>query len=187
MLITLEIIIAVVVLAVGFWQVCLIYAQVLGAPTVYANKGAILEACKLARLKKGQTLIDLGCGDGRSLIIAAREFGAQGIGIERSPYCFLKSKFNVFLSGQRNIKILFGDIQKYEKEIEKADVIYVYLLNSVLAKFENWLFSSIGANTKIVSLAFSFPNFRPSKTKKVENLGRTTELKLYNNSTQNTI
>lgn len=187
MLITLQIIIAVVALATGFWQVCLIYAQVLGAPTVYANKGAILEACKLAGLKKGQTLIDLGCGDGRSLIIAAREFGAKGIGIERSPYCFLKSKFNVFLSGQSNIKILFGDIQKYEKDLKKADVIYVYLLNSVLAKIEDWLFSSIGANTKIVSLAFSFPNFRPSKTRAVENLGRTTELKLYDNSAQNTI
>jgi len=187
MLITVEIIIAIVSLAVGFWQVCLIYAQVLGAPTVYANKEAILEGCKLAGLKKGQILIDLGCGDGRSLIIAAREFGAKGIGIERSPYCFLKSKLNVFLSGQRNIKILFGDIQKYEKEIKKADVIYVYLLNSVLGKIENWLFSSIGVNTKIISLAFSFPNFRPRKTKAVENLGRTTELKLYDNSAQNTI
>jgi len=179
MVITIEIIMIIVLLVVAFWQASLIYAQVLGAPSVYANKDAILEACKLAGLKKGQTLLDLGCGDGRSLIIASKEFGAFGIGIERSPYCYLKSKLNVYLSGQKNIKILYGDIQKYDDEVKKADVIYVYLLNSVLAKIENWLFATIGNKTKIVSLAFKFPNYKPKEIIRVKNLRRITNLALY--------
>lgn len=179
MIIIIEIVMIIVLLVVAFWQACLIYAQVLGAPSVYANNGAILEACKLAGLRKGQTLVDLGCGDGRSLIIASKEFGAFGIGIERSPYCYLKSKLNVFLSGQKNIKILYGDIQKYSGEVKKADVIYVYLLNSVLAKIENWLFDSMGNKTKIVSLAFKFPNIKPKRIIKVKNLRRMTNLALY--------
>lgn len=179
MLIIFEIFISLVLLVVAFWQVCLIYAQILGAPSVYANKNAIIDACRLAGLKKGETLVDLGCGDGRSLIIAVREFGAKGIGIERSPYCYLKSKLNVFLSGQKNIKILFGDIQKYDREVSNADVIYVYLLNSVLKKIEDWIFSTMGSDTKIVSLAFKFPNRKPSQTSETWNLGRKTNLRLY--------
>ena len=179
MLIIFDIIFLILISLVAFWQICLIYAQVIGAPTVYANKEAIIEACKLSGLKKGQTIIDLGCGDARSLIIASKEFEAFGIGIERSPYCYLKSKFNVFLSGQKNIRILFGDIQKYSKETEKADVVYVYLLNSVLTKIEDWLFAKVSPTTKIVSLAFSFPNHKPDRIIKVKNLGRMTNLSLY--------
>jgi precorrin-6B methylase 2 len=179
MLIIIEIILIIVLSGVAFWQGCLIFAQVAGSPTVYANKLAILEACKLAGLKKGQILIDLGCGDGRSLIIAAKEFKARGIGIERSPYCYLKSKLNVFLSGQKNIEILFGDIQKYGSLLKNTDVVYVYLLNSALAKMENWFFDSISNKTKIVSLAFSFPNHKPNQIIKVKNLGRMTNLSLY--------
>lgn len=180
MLIIIQILILIILFIVAFWQICLIYAQILGAPSVYANKQAIISACKLAGLRKEQTIIDLGCGDGRSLIIASRQFGAKGIGIERSPYCYLKSKFNVFISGQKNIKILFGDIQKFSREVKEADIVYVYLLNSVLEKIENWLFSSIRQDAKIVSLAFKFSNHKPNKIEKVKNLGRMTELKLYN-------
>lgn len=179
MLIIVEIITLIVSLLVAFWQICLIYAQVLGAPTVYANKNAIIDACKMAGLKKGQTLIDLGCGDGRSLILAAREFGAKGIGIERSPYCFLRSKVNVYLSGQKDIKILFGDIQRFDTEIKKADAIYVYLLNSVLAKIETWLFDSKKINAQVVSLAFEFPNYKPKKIIETKNLRRNAKLRLY--------
>ena len=179
MLIIIGILIIVLLLIVAFWQACLIYAQAVGAPTVYANKGAVVEACKLTGLRKGQTLIDLGCGDGRSLIIASKMFGAKGVGIERSPYCYLKSKLNVYLSGQRNIKILYGDIQKYGEEVKKADVVYIYLLNSVLTKIEDWLFAKVGPTTKIVSLAFSFPNHKPKRVIKVKNLGRMTNLSLY--------
>lgn len=179
MLLIIEITMIVVLLVVAFWQGCLIYAQVLGAPSVYANKGAILEACKLAGINKGQTLLDLGCGDGRSLIIASKKFGAKGVGIERSPYCYLKSKLNVYLSGQKNIKILYGDIQNYSREVKTADVIYVYLLNSVLEKIEDWLFLNIHKNTKVVSLAFRFPNHKSIRIIKVKNLGRITNLLLY--------
>lgn len=179
MLIAIQLFILIILLVVIFWQSCLIYAQVLGAPTVYANKRAILDACKMANLKKGQTIIDLGCGDGRSLILAAREFGAMGIGIERSPYCYLKSRLNVFLSGQKNIKILFGDIQKFDDEVKKSDVVYVYLLNSVLSKIETWLFSSINTSAKVVSLAFEFPNHRPKEMADTKNLGRIAKLRLY--------
>lgn len=169
-----------VILLTLFWLINLFYAQIFGAPSVFASNQAVKDALALAIMKNGQTLIDLGCGDGRSLILASKIYGAKGIGIERSPYCYLKSRFNVWQAKEsKNIKILFGDFRKFENEIKKADIIYIYLLNSVLAQMEDWIFKTIEPKTKIVSLAFIFPNHEPLAKKETRNLGIKTYVRLY--------
>jgi len=176
----LELLILIVLLIVIFWLICLIFAQIFGAPTVYSSKKAIIDTLKLAGLKKDELVIDLGCGNARVLILAAKEFGAQGIGIDRSPFCFLRSKLSVFLSGQREkIKIVFGDFEKVESHLSKADVIYLYLLNSANRKIENWLFKNISSKTRIVSLAFTFSKHSPKKSIFTKTLGRKTQTSLY--------
>ena len=82
----LELLILILLLIVIFWLICLIFAQIFGAPTVYSSKKAVIDTLKLADLKKDELLIDLGCGNARVLILAAKEFGARGIGVDRSPY-----------------------------------------------------------------------------------------------------
>lgn len=163
-----------------FWQLNLLLISILGSPIVYANEKAIIDSFELANLKKGQTLVDLGCGNAKSLIIAAKKFGAKGIGVDLSLYCFLKSKLNVALAGEsKNIKIIWGDFKKAEPFLRKADLVYVYLLNSALKKMELWLFKSIGKNTNIVSLSFIFPTKKPYKTAKTFNLNKITNIRLY--------
>lgn len=179
MFILLSIIIVLILLLVIFWQCNLIYAQFLGAPTVYANEKAIIDAFKLANLRRGQTVVDLGCGDGRSLIIAAKIFNAKGIGVERSLYCYLRSKLNVYFSKQKGIQIVFGDFAKLEGQVKKADIIYLYLLNSVLKNIEDWIFQNIKNDSKIVSLSFQFEKHKPMGTKQTKNLGRDTKIYLY--------
>lgn len=180
MLIIEEVIILVALVFTIFWLCCLIYAQALGAPTVYSNREAIISALKLAGLKKGELLVDLGCGDARSLIIAAEKYQAKGIGIERSPFCYLKSKINVYLAGQnKNIKIFFGDLKMTDHLIAQADVIYLYLLNIVLENIEDDLFANSKKGARIVSLAFVFKKHKPKKMIEVKNLGRKTKVRLY--------
>lgn len=180
MILIIEIIILIVLVLVSFWLVCLIYAQALGAPTVYSNSEAIIDAFKLANLKPKELVVDLGCGNGKSLIIAAKKFGAKGVGVERSPYCFLIAKMKVFLAGEnKNIKIIFGDFKKAESYIKKADVVYLYLLNSVLKNIEDWLFSNIKNNARVVSLAFQFPEHKPKQIIETTNLGRETKVRMY--------
>lgn len=180
MIILIYLIILIVALAILFWQGSLIYAQILGAPTVYSNGKAIIDALALSQLKKSETVIDLGCGNAKSLIIAVKRFGAKGIGVERSPFCYLKSRWNVALAGEsKNIKIIFGDFRKAEEELQNADVVYLYLLNSVLKSIESWLFDNIKKETRVVSLAFSFPRRKVIKKSKTRNLGRETVLRLY--------
>lgn len=175
-----SIIFIVLISAVAFWQACLLFAAIFGAPTVYANSKAIIDAFELAGLKNGQLVVDLGCGNARSLIIAAKKFGARGVGVDYSPYCYLKSKLNVALAGQnQNIKIIFGDFRAAEQYLRKADVVYLYLLNSGLAKMETWFFEAISPKTNVVVLAFHFAERKPAKTTSTTNLGRKTEVKLY--------
>ena len=163
-----------------FWMASMLYASMFHVPTVYASDQAITDAFKLAKLRSGEKVVDLGCGNAKSLIIAARDFGARGVGVENSPYCYLKSRCNVILSGQSGkIKIVFGDFKKVEKELKESDVVYMYLLNKVLAKIEPWYFDHIGEQTRSVILSFRFAHHSPTKIKKTRNLGRPTELRLY--------
>ena len=175
--------ITILALAVLFWQLNLIIASVFGSPIVYANNEAILDAYKLANLQKDELVIDLGCGNAKSLIIASREFGAQGVGVDLSLYCVLKSKLNVAFAGQgKNIKIIWGDFKKAQLYLKKANVVYLYLLNSALKKIEPWFFESISKKTRVVSLAFEFIQHKPIKTKSTTNLGKKTKIRLYHSS-----
>lgn len=163
-----------------FWQLSLLFSSIVGAPTVYANSKAIIDAYKLAGLEKGETVLDLGCGNAKSLLLAAKVFGAKGIGVEISPYCYLKSKWNVFWAGESgNIKIYLSDIKKSFNLISEADVVYLYLLNSVLEKIESEIFDNIKAKTRVVTLAFKFKNAVPKKNMRTNNLGRETGIYLY--------
>jgi len=162
------------------WQLSLLYVAVFGSPTVYANSQAIRDSLKLAKLKAGESIVDFGCGNANTLIIASREFGARGVGVEISPWCYIKAWWNVIVNGQvGRVKIVFGDFKKAEEYLKKADVVYLYLLNETLKKFESWYFKSISQKTRTVSLAFWFPSKKPLKTVSTFNLRKDTKIYLY--------
>ncbi|MDD2752885.1 MAG: 50S ribosomal protein L11 methyltransferase [Candidatus Omnitrophica bacterium] len=174
--------ILILVFALGllFWQANLLFVAIFGTPIVYANNKAIFDAYALAGLKRGELVVDLGCGNAKSLIIAAKKFGAKGVGVDLSLYCYLKSRLNVALAGQsKNIKIIWGDFKAAESYLKNADVVYLYLLNSALKKIEPWFFSSISKNTRVVSLAFVFAKYKPVKTAETSNLNKKTFVRLY--------
>ena len=174
--------IAVGLLAFGvlFWQLNLLFVAIVGTPTVYANNKAIYDAYKLAGLKRGELVVDLGCGNAKSLIIASRDFGAKGVGVDLSLYCYFKSRLNVALAGQsKNIKIIWGDFKAAELYLKKADVVYLYLLNSVLKKIEPWLFESVKKQTRIISLSFVFLGHKPIRSIVTTNLNKSTKVRLY--------
>lgn len=171
-----------------FWQGSMLVASIAGVPIVYTDSAAIRDAWRLAGIKKGDRVVDLGCGNGRTLIIAAKEFGATGIGVDRSLFCVLKSRLNVWVAGEsKRIKIIKGDFKKVEKEIYQADIVYLYLLNQVMKSIEPWIFESINNQTKIVSMAFYFDNHQPVQEVETRNLGVNTKVRLYTKSSKFTL
>jgi len=169
-----------VVLLILFWQVSLLIATILGSPIVYANPKAVDDCLALAGAKEKDLVVDLGCGNARTLIRMARKFGIRGIGVDRSIYCYLRARMNVWLSGQsKNIKIIYGDFKKSEQYLKKADIVYLYLLDQTLALIEPWLFQSIGEETKVVSLCFRFKDHKPIADMPTRTLGQETKALLY--------
>ena len=165
-MIVLNILFLIFALVFLFWQVSLIIAIIGGAPTVYSKEKVITEAFESVKLKKGQLVVDLGCGNARSLIIASRKFGAKGIGIEISPFYFFWAKMNVLARGEsRNVKIKFGNLRNCRKDIESADVIYLYLFDRIISRIEHWIFESVKPQTKVISLAFPLKNHRATIVK----------------------
>lgn len=180
MLITVLILQLILVLLIIFWQLSLLIATILGSPIVWANPAAVDDCLILAEAKKGDLVVDLGCGNARTLIHMARRSGIKGIGIDRSIFCYLRARMNVFLSGQsKNIKIIFGDFKKGEEYLKKADIVYLYLLDQTLQLIEPWLFASIGEKTKVVSLCFKFKDHKPIGEMPTRTLHQDTKARLY--------
>src|SRR3989344_5877501 len=93
------------------------------APWWRSSDNTIRTALKFANVKKGEIVYDLGSGDGRSVIIAAKEFGARGIGVEIDPLRFYISKLSSKLAGVSNkTKFIKKSFLDADTDISDADV-----------------------------------------------------------------
>lgn len=173
-------IVLIISLVVLLWLLSLLIALCTGAPVVYSNNKSIIDAMNLAQAQPNQMLLDLGCGNARSLIIASKKFHTKGIGVERSVYFFLLSRLNVWLSGEsKNIKIILGDFKQVDRYLSQVDIVYMYLLPSVMDSIKKWLFDKLKKDAKIVSLSFCFSDIDPVRIIPTNNLGQNTKILLY--------
>lgn len=115
---------------------------------------------QLAGVKKGEVVYDLGCGDGRILIIAAREFGTKAIGIEirRDLYEQCLRRIRDLGLGDR-VEVIHGSF--FEYDLSDADVVTMYLLTSVNEKLKPKFEKELRPGTRVTSHDFEVPGWRP--------------------------
>jgi SAM-dependent methyltransferase len=128
-----------------------------GAPYVPILKRESDGFFKLADLKPGQTLIDLGSGDGRLLRAAAKR-GVHCIGYEINPIMVLISKI-VCWRYRKLVTIHLADM--WRADLPPADVIYVFLLPRYMEQLDHWLSQQITRPTRLISYAFEIPSRKP--------------------------
>jgi ribosomal protein L11 methylase PrmA len=125
---------------------------------------------KVANVKAGDVVYDLGCGDGRIVVTAAQKYGARGIGIDIDPQRIKEANENVQKAGVGDrVKIMQADL--FEINISEATVVTLYLLPSLNVKLMPKLMKELKPGTRIVSHAFDMGDWKPEQTLNVD--GRT--------------
>jgi tRNA G37 N-methylase Trm5 len=123
---------------------------------------AVEKMLELAEVKKGDVVYDLGCGDGRIVVTAAKKHGARGIGIDIDPQRIAESKENVRTNGvEKLVTIKNADI--FEETFSDATVITLYLLPSLNVKLIPQ-FDKLKPGTRIVSYQFNMDGVKPKET-----------------------
>lgn len=151
-----ELIVIIVVLLFGF-------VVAFGAPYLPTLKGQVTTALDLLNLKPGQTMLELGCGDGRVARQAAKR-GIRVVGYELNPLLVLIAKAYNFRY-RKLVKIRWADY--WRVKWPPADGIYVFLLEKYMPKLDKKIIQSTknsnGKSIKLVSHGFRIPHKKPVK------------------------
>lgn len=131
-----------------------------GAPYLPTRKIQTDTALDLLDLKKGQTLLELGCGDGRVLRAAAQR-GLNGVGYELNPLLVVVAWLNT-LRYHRQVSIRWGNY--WTAVWPPMDGIYVFLLDKYMARLDNKI-KLQGRPVKLASFAFKVPGQKPRQQK----------------------
>ncbi len=132
-----------------------------GLPPVPTKPGRIQKALKLANLQPNETLYDLGAGDGRVLLIAARDFGANAVGLEIGPIQCALIWLRATASGFGNrIRIRWKNF--YKANLKDADVVFVYATSKEVMKLAPHLETQMKKGARLVSISADFHEWEPT-------------------------
>ena len=126
-----------------------------------------LAMLRLAGVTKNDVVYDLGCGDGRLVITAAKEFGARGVGIDIDPVRIRESVVNAQQAGVTRL-VQFRNQDLYEADIHDATVVMLYLWPEINLKLRPKLWKDLKPGTRIVSNAHDMGDWKPEKQIKAD-------------------
>jgi ribosomal protein L11 methylase PrmA len=132
------------------------------APYVPTPEDVVDRMLRLAHVTKDDTVYDLGCGDGRIVITAAKTYGATGVGVDIDPKRIAESKENARKAGVEHL-VEFRLQDAMTVDVSKATVVTLYLLSSSNAKLRPLLTKQLRPGARIVSHAFSMGDWQPEK------------------------
>lgn len=130
-----------------------------GAPYMPTIDKAGKQALDLLALRSGQTLYELGCGDGRMLGLAAQR-GLKAVGYELNPFLVLIAKLRTWRY-RRQVRVVWGNFWK--ADLGHADGVFVFLLDRFMPKLDAKL-TNQNRHLKLVSHAFKIPGKKAAKT-----------------------
>lgn len=133
------------------------------APFVASPYPVVRHMLELAQLKQGETFFDLGAGDGRTIIMAAKDFGARAVGIELREDLAGKALTSIRELGlQDRITIIQSDM--FTVDLRAADVVFLYLTTSANERVKPKLESELKRGARIVSHDYEILGWKPVKT-----------------------
>lgn len=125
------------------------------------------EMLRMAKVSSDSMVYDLGCGDGRLVITAAKQYGARGIGIDIDPQRIRESNENATAAKVTDkVKFVLGDL--FQFDFHEATAVTLYLLPDLNVKLRPTLMSQLKPGTPVVSHDFDMGEWTPDESKTVE-------------------
>jgi len=132
-----------------------------GAPYLPTLAPRTKDALELLKLKPGQTMLELGCGDGRVLLAAAKK-GIHGVGYELNPVLVVVAKLMTWRY-RAIVRIKWANY--WQVKLPQADGIYVFLLDRYMSKLDTKITQEQQGSLRLVSFAFKVPDKKPAAEK----------------------
>jgi SAM-dependent methyltransferase len=139
--------------------------DVIYEPTPMPAVRAMLE---LAKVGPNDVVYDLGSGDGRIVITAAKEFGARGVGVDIDPALIAKARDNARQAGvETQVRFIEGNL--FDADIGSATVVSLFLYDHVNLKLRPKLLAELKPGTRVVSYIWSMGDWKPIATRRLDN------------------
>ncbi|MEW6612631.1 MAG: methyltransferase domain-containing protein [Pseudomonadota bacterium] len=139
-------------------------------PFVPSPEDVVDRMLQLAGVRKGDVVYDLGSGDGRIVIAAAKKYGARGVGVDIDPERIEEARENARKAGVAD-RVKFVQQDLFDADIHEATVVTLYLLPNVNQRLRPKLLRELKPGTRVVSHSFDMGDWKPVRT--VEMDGRT--------------
>lgn len=130
------------------------------APYVPTKMEDIRKILRIAGVRKGRKFYELGSGDGR-VVLSAAKLKAAAIGIEQSSLRVLYSRYQAIRLNLKNAKFIHGNI--FDKNYADADIIYIYLLSKAVKKLEEKLQKELKKGSVVITQTYHFVSWKPVK------------------------
>ena len=137
-------------------------------PYVPTPQEVVDKMLEMAKVGRNDVVYDLGCGDGRIVITAAKRHGARGVGIDLNPERIAEANANLKAAGVGDrVRFIEGDL--FKSDFHEATVVTLYLLPTVNVALRPQLWQQLDVGTRVVSHAFDMgPEWPPERTATVD-------------------
>lgn len=150
--------VSLLLLVVLWW----IWPLIIGAVYVPTPMDVVEKMLRIADIRAGDTLIDLGSGDGRIIIEAAKNYDISSIGIEADPLRVLWSRLRINSNGLiGKAEVIWGNF--FKTDLSNATVVTVYQGQEINNKLKNKFMRELDPGTRVVSYSFTFDGWEPIK------------------------
>ena len=150
---------SVLIIGVAVW---VLWPILIGAQWIPTPKDVVRKMLSFADVGPQDTLIDLGSGDGRIILLAAQEFGASALGIEADPLRVLITRIRVRLKGlEDQVEVIWGNF--FKSDFRAASVVTIYQSTEINKKLKQQLEEQLHPGARVVTYSFIFEGWEPVK------------------------
>ena len=155
-----DLVLSIIVILIVIVAVSIIWPLLLGAAWSPTSVRIVDRMLEMAEIVSGDIVYDLGSGDGRIVVEAARKYRAKGVGIEVDPLRVIWSIINVYIMRLNgSVRIVWGNI--FHQDISDATIVTLFLWQRTNQKLTKKLLSELKPGTRVVSYIWTFDDWIP--------------------------